>query len=124
MTTATEPVPAFEVTVHIAPSSLDPYQLLERQSPFTYTAIADVLDVDGDEPRELLLRARTVVAAGKRETVFERQRDYQVRFTVAVSEKRDRAATEVVVTKNGRVLHRQKSNVVMDASAMPQYRRR
>ncbi len=117
-----EPVPAFGVEVKVAPSSLDGIQLLDRQTPWSYTARAIVSDIAG--ARRVYAAPVVIVAPGKHESTTQRAGDYMVTFTVAVSEKKDRAATEVVLEKDGAVVHRQKSDFVLQASAVqPQPKR-
>ena len=119
---AGEPVPRFGVEVKVAPSSLDGIQLLDRQTPWTYTARATVSDIS--DAHYVYAEPVVIVAPGKRESVTQRAGNYMVMFTVAVSEKKDRAATEVVLEKDGDVVHRQKSDFVLQASAVqPQPKR-
>jgi len=111
-----EPVPAFGVEVMVAPSSLDGIQLLDRQTPWSYTARAIVSDLP--EARRVYAEPVVIVSPGKHESVTHRSGDYTIKFTVAVSAQKDRAATEVVVEQEGEIVHRQKSDFVLQASAV------
>jgi hypothetical protein len=111
-----DPLP-LAVDVVVAPTVLDPLQLLDRPTPYTYTATAHVLDAEN--PRLGYAAAKLAVAPGKHESVTERfNGDHEMTFKVAVSENKDRGATEIVIRRNGRIIHRQKSDFVLQASAV------
>ena len=100
------------IRVEVGPSSRDPIQLLRRPTPYTYTARALVT-----HPTEqyVYAAAEVIVAPGERQTVTKKGDDMDVTFTVAVSEKRDRAKTEVVVKRGERILHVQNSDIALAA---------
>jgi len=116
MRSTTDPVPVLGIETEIKPSTLDEYMLL-RATPSTYTCRALVRSVPGAAKYDVLASPTLVVVPGKRETVTQKVKDFDVRFTVALSEKKDRAQTEVVLTRGGEVILRQSSNVVLTTSA-------
>ena len=99
------------VQVSIAPSTHDPYQLLRRATPETYTCRATVYDATDE--RYGFAAPEVIVAAGERQTKTEVRDGLSVTFTVAVSKENDRAATEVVAKRGEKIVLRQKSNVVL-----------
>lgn len=99
------------VQVSIAPSVHDPYQLLRRTTPETYTCRAYVYDATDE--RYGFASPEVVVAPGERQTKTEVREGLSVTFTVAVSKTNDRAATEVVARRGDKIVLRQKSNVVL-----------
>jgi len=116
MRPATDPIPVLGIETEIKPSSLDEYMLL-RASPFTYTCRARVYSVPGSSRYGILASPTLVLVPGKSETVTQKAKDFDVTFTVALSEKKDHAQTVVELTRNGEVLQRQVSNVMLTASA-------
>src|SRR6185503_3153965 len=99
------------VQVTIAPSTHDPYQLLRRATPETYTCRAFVYDATNE--RYGFASPEVIVAAGERQTTTERADGLEVTFTVGVSKENDRAATEVVAKRGDKIVLRQKSDVVL-----------
>jgi hypothetical protein len=99
------------VQVSIAPSAHDPYQLLRRATPETYTCRATVYDATDE--RFGFANPEVIVAAGERQSKTEVGNGLEVTFTVAVSKENDRAATEVVAKRGDRIVLRQKSNIVL-----------
>ncbi len=99
------------VQVSIAPSTHDPYQLLRRATPETYTCRAFVYDATDE--RYGFAAPEVIVAAGERQTATERTDGLAVTFTVAVSKENDRAATEVVAKHGDKIVLRQKSDILL-----------
>lgn len=99
------------VQVSIAPSAHDPYQLLRRATPDTYTCRAFVYDATDE--RYGFATPQVIVAAGERQTATELRDGLEVTFTVAVSKENDRAATEVVAKRGDKIVLQQKSDIVL-----------
>ena len=108
---------AFGVEVECEPSARGKIQLLRRPTPSTYHCNAYVFDVN-DTTRGVA-EAQVIVGAGQRRSKNAKHEDAQITFTVAISKDHDRAATDVVVTKGGKTVLRQKSNVVLLANTRP-----
>ena len=106
---------ALGVQVECEPSSRGNIQLLRRPTPSTYHCNAYVFEAH-DTSRGIA-GTQVIVGAGERRSKTEKQKDTQITFTVAISKDHDRAATDVVVTKAGKTVLRQKSNVVLLANA-------
>jgi len=101
------------VRVSVQPSTLDPYQLLRRTRPETYTCRASVYDAT--QERFEFAAPEVIVAAGERQTAVEVKDGLEVIFTVAVSRQSDRAATEVMAKRGDKIVLQQKSDVVLRA---------
>ncbi len=96
-----------EVRVSIRPSFMDPYQLLRRPSPSTYTCEALVSQAD---TKVAFLHAKLVVARGAMEKTTALARGYSLEFSVTV--KNEREANAVVTVKRGeQIITRQRSTV-------------
>jgi hypothetical protein len=102
---------ALGVEVQCEPSSRGNIQLLRRPTPSTYHCNAYVFDVS-DTTRGVA-GAQVIVGAGERRVKSEKHDDAQITFTVAISKDHDRAATDVVVTKAGKTVLRQKSDFML-----------
>lgn len=114
LTAAEKPLPPLAIVVDVAPSSNDPIQLLTRKTPDTFTCQATVMKPEiVDRAMHVYAGIELVVAPGKRDTLTRKGEDFDVRFTVAVSKARDRAATEVAILRGEEVLHLQKSDVLL-----------
>lgn len=103
-------VDAYAVEISIAPSSRDPIQLLDRPTPDTYTCIATVRDAATSAPISI---ARAIVAPGRKEVVTVEDKPWTTTMTVKLSRKTERADTEVVVKKDGKIVNRQFTSVML-----------
>lgn len=104
------------VNVVVAPSLRDPYQLLDRATPHTYTCRADVYDAND---RAYVFAAPEVfVAPGEKESKTVTWRSLEVTFTVGVSKSHDRAITQVTAKRGGRIVLNQRSEIYL-AQAEP-----
>jgi hypothetical protein len=108
------PSGALGVEVQCEPSARSEIQLLRRPSPSSYNCSAYVFDAN-DTSRGVA-GTQVVVDAGERQTKSSTNDDTEIKFTVAISKGHDRAATDVVVTKAGKTVLRQKSNVILLAN--------
>ncbi|HYH06766.1 MAG TPA: hypothetical protein VEK11_06830 [Thermoanaerobaculia bacterium] len=108
---------ALAVEVQCEPSSRNRIQLLRRPTETSYNCSAYVFEADNSS--RSVARAHVVVEAGERQTETRKTDDTNMTFTVAISRAHDRAATEVVVTKAGRTVLRQKSDVVLLSAQRP-----
>jgi hypothetical protein len=104
------PTPPLAINVNVQPSFMDPYLLLTRQTPYTYTCSVLVFDA---ESRKGLLNARTIVERGKSETQKKTNGEYSVEFTVKINVAGDHAETQVVVQRNGAIVGEQSSNTAL-----------
>ena len=96
-----------EVRVDIAPSILDPMQLLKRPTPETYTCNAVVMD----DNKQIVGFAKLVAEPGHREITTHTNGDVKVEFAVMIAPAGDRAETKVTVSRSGTVFMRQSSIV-------------
>ena len=85
--------------VQIGPSTGDPFQLLRRATPDTYTCRAFVHYAN--DPTESFAALELVVAPGHHETKSLKARGLDVTFTVGVSKASDRAVTQVTAKRGG-----------------------
>ena len=106
----TIPTPPLAINVEVQPSFMDPYMLLTRKTPYTYTCSAFVFDA---ESRKGLLRTTAVVERGKIETQTKTDGEYSVEFTVKINSAGDRAETRVVVQRNGAIVTEQRSSTAL-----------
>ncbi len=121
--TTDAPVRPLAIQVEVAPSFRDRIQLLDRPTPNTYTCRAIITSPEAPRgARPLYGALELVVQPGSRESVTEKLEGFDATFTVAVSRKLDRAATEVVVKRGDELLFVQKSDVMLQPpqnSVMP-----
>jgi hypothetical protein len=108
--TAQQPLPPMAIEVSVAPSTMDPYMLLERQSPYTYTCHVSI-----SHPAERIgyASAMVIVKPGRRETASVKGDGFEGTFSVAVRKDREQATTEVEITRNGEFVTRQTSVVIL-----------
>ncbi|HSP14648.1 MAG TPA: hypothetical protein VLV78_07845 [Thermoanaerobaculia bacterium] len=99
---------SLEVQINIAPSILDPLQLLRRSTPNTYTCDAVVLD---DEKHAVIGLAKVVAEPGRRETAKRVNGETEVEFGVLIAPAGDRADTKVTVRRSGVVVVRQSATI-------------
>jgi|SRR5262245_33953347 len=95
-----------EVTISIAPSSMDDYQLLRRRTPYTYTCQAWVFEAD---TQNLYVHAEIVIAPGESRSVTRKAGEYTLDFSVTL--KNQRADSVVTVKRGEKVLTRQRSTM-------------
>jgi hypothetical protein len=99
------------IDISIKPSSQSHYQLLgQRLTPTSYVAAVSVLDSTG---HKIFGGATVTIEPGTRQTATGKLRDGEVTLTVALDHERSRAATEVSVTRNGVVVQKQKSDIML-----------
>ena len=97
-----------DVRISITPSTMDPYQLLRRKTPQTYTCQATVSEAD---TRNLYVSAEIVIAPGESQSVTRRQGEYTLDFSVKM---RNQRADAVATVKRGeKVLTRQRSTMYL-----------
>ena len=108
---------ALGVEVQCEPRGHGEIQLLRRPTPSSYNCSAYVFDAN-DTSRSII-GTNTVVDAGERQTKTQKNEDTSITFIVAISNAHDRAATDVTVTKAGKTLLRQKSNVILLGTRRP-----
>jgi hypothetical protein len=101
------------VKVSVQPAEHNPYRLLRRAGPETYTCVASVYDAT--QERFEFVAPEVTVAAGERRTAVEVRDGLEATFSVAVSKQNDRAATEVMVKRGDKIVLQQKSDVVLRA---------
>ena len=106
----TTPTPPLAINVEVQPSFMDSYMLLTRQTPYTYTCSALVLDA---ESRKGLVTARTIVERGKSETLKKTSGEYSIEFTVKINSAGDHAETRVVVQRQGAIVTEQRSSTAL-----------
>lgn len=100
--------PPLEIRISVLPSATDPYQLLKRPSPSTYSCSAVVIEAGTNH---LLGSAQLVVGRGDRQTTKRSAGGLQTEFTVSVTAKGERADAEVVVTRGAEVLTKQRTSM-------------
>jgi len=100
------PTPPIAIMVNVQPSFLDPYMLLTRKTPYTYTCRATVADAD---QRKGIANAEVIVERGKSETIKQSRGEYELEFTVKINGKGDRADTHVIVRRGGATITEQRS---------------
>lgn len=108
---------ALGIEVQCEPTGRSAIQLLRRPRPDSYNCSVYVFEAH-DTSRGIA-GTQVVVDAGERRTKTATNEDTQITFVVAISKAHDRAATDVVVTKAGKTVLRQKSNVILMADARP-----
>lgn len=106
----TTPTPPIAINVQVQPSFMDPYMLLTRQTPYTYTCSAIVFDADS---RKGLTSVKTIVERGKSETLKKTNGEYSVEFMVKINAAGDHAETRVVVQRNGAIITEQTSSTAL-----------
>ena len=104
------PTPPIAINVQVQPSFMDPYMLLTRQTPYTYTCTALILDA---ESRKGLTSVKTIVERGKSETQKKTAGEYSVEFMVKINAAGDHAETRVVVQRNGALITEQHSSTAL-----------
>ncbi len=108
--------PVLEIYVQVRPTIDDPYQLLTRPAPDTYTCSADATDPEG---KRTYVRARVIAKPGVPATTTRTIGEYELEFHVDISKQGDLAKTKVVVTHAGHIVARQSSAVrLMKSSEM------
>ena len=106
----TAPTPPIAINVEVRPSFMDPYMLLTRKTPYTYTCETLVFDAAS---RKGLLKATAIVERGKSETAKAKSGEYSAEFTVKINAAGDHAETRVVVQRNGAVVTEQHSSTAL-----------
>ena len=102
--------PAFDVSVSIAPSSLDHYQLLRRKTPETFTCRAWVSDASSNSGFGW---AELVVTPGSSaQTTKALAEGYTMEFSVTL--KASRADSVVTIKRGERLITRQRSAVHLE----------
>jgi hypothetical protein len=96
--------PPLQVETSVQPSASDPYQLLRRPTPRTYTCSARVLEAGTEHMLDVV---KLIVARGDRQTATRSSNGLRTTFRVSVTSNGERADTEVVVARGGEVLTRQ-----------------
>lgn len=96
--------PPLQIFISVGPSASDPYQLLKRASPRTYTCSVIVTEAGTNH---LLGDAKLVVGRGDRQATKRSVGGLQTEFTVSVTAKGERADAEVVVKRGAEVLTKQ-----------------
>ncbi len=100
--------------IAVKPATEREFQLLRRRSsPTGYYAEVVLLD---DSGRKSFGVVSTIVEPGKRETATGKIRGGDVVFSVALDRQATRALAEATVTKNGAIVQKQKSDVMLRTS--------
>ena len=102
--------PPLAINVEVQPSFMDPYMLLNRQTPYTYTCKTLVMDA---ESKKGLLTASAIVERGKNETIKTKRGEYALEFTIKINAAGDHAETRVVVQRNGAIVTEQRSSTAL-----------
>ena len=97
------------VDVSIAPSTRDPYMLLRRATPDTYTCRAHIYDAN--DPHYGFAMAEVVVAPGEKEKKTVVVQGLEMTFTVAIGKGSDLATTKVVAKRGDKIVLNQSSVV-------------
>ncbi len=106
----TDPVPPLlGANVQIGPSTNDPYQLLRRATPDTYTCRA--LVHDANDRTYALASLEVVVAPGERQSDTVTVAGVKATFTVGLSKNSDRAVTQVTAQRGEQYLLNQRSEI-------------
>jgi hypothetical protein len=95
--------------VQIGPSTRDPYQLLRRTTPDTYTCRA--LVYDANDRSYVFASLDVVVAPGEKESKSVTAQDLTTTFTVGVSKNSDRAIAQVTSKRGGKIVFNQRSEI-------------
>ena len=101
--------PALEVTTSILPVTQDEYQLLVRPKPGMYRCSARIHDEPGSN--RVLGVPDIVIGPGDSGAETADFGNLHVEFRAKISAGRDRAETDVMITREGRVINRQRSVV-------------
>jgi hypothetical protein len=110
---------ALPVTLYVTvkPSSELPYQMLKRRvTPTSYVGSVTVLDETG---KKAFGGATVVVEPGMRETVTQKITEGEVTLAVTLSKDKSRATTEVTLSRNGVVVQKQLSDVLLRTRQLP-----
>lgn len=99
--------------VTVAPSTRDPYQLLRRATPDTYTCRA--LVYDADNPQFAFASLDVVVAPGGKESKSITVQGLTSTFTVGISKDNDRAVTQVTAKRGEKFVLNQRSEIELRA---------
>ena len=101
--------PALEVSVSILPIEQDMYRLLVRPRPGMYRCSARIHDEPGSN--RVLGVPDIVIGPGDSGVETADFGNLHVEFRAKISAARDRAETAVTITREGRVINRQRSVV-------------
>jgi len=105
-----QPNPA-TLQLSIKPASEAEYQLLRRRvTPTSYFATVRVAD---ENSKVIYGMASVTVEPGTRESATGKLNDGEVTLTVGIDRDVTQAVTEVTLTRNGEVVQRQKSDVML-----------
>jgi hypothetical protein len=103
--------------ISVKPGSDLPYQLLrKRRSPTAYYAEVVVLD---ETSRKMFGVASVFVEPGSHQSASGKLRNGEILLDVAVDHLSTRAMVEATVKKNGAIVQRQKSDVMLRVSPPP-----
>ncbi len=102
--------PAFEISIDVHPSSSEPYQLLRRTTPSTYTCTATVTT-----PGTTSLHQSQIIAEpGTPEETRQKFGDgFQLKFNVSVSRTGNEARAVAEISRDGQILARQSSQILL-----------
>jgi hypothetical protein len=106
--------PALEISTSILPVTQDEYQLLVRPKPGMYRCRARVHDEPGSN--RVLGIPDIVIGPGDSGTETADFGNLHIEFRAKISEERDRAETDVIITRADRVISRQRSIVWLQRS--------
>ena len=105
----TDEVTPLGAHVTVAPSTRDPYQLLRRPTPETYTCRAVVYDAD--DPQYGFASLEVVVAAGQKQSQSVTVKGLTSTFTVGISKENHHAVTQVTAKRGEKFVLNQRSEI-------------
>ena len=106
--------PALEISTSIRPVTEDAYQLLRRAKPGMDRCSTDIRVEGGNAP--MWGTKDIVLGAGERGEEKSTLGSLQAIFSAKINKSLDRAETTVTVTRDGRVISRQRSTVSLAKS--------
>lgn len=105
----TEDATPLGVNVVIAPSTRDPYMLLERATPNTYTCRAQIYDAN--DRAYVFNSAEVIVSPGGKQSETVTVNGLEMTFTVGVSKEQDKAVTQVIAKRGEKMVLNQRSEI-------------
>jgi hypothetical protein len=104
--------PAFDIRVDVHPSNEDPYQLLARRTPLTYTCSTVVFEADS-QPLRAYGSAELVVSPGGSEKTKKTFGEFAIAFVASVNQTADRAQTDVTIMRGEKIIARQHASMLL-----------
>jgi hypothetical protein len=101
-------IPPVGIEVTVQPSAMDAYQLLRRATPSTYTC---EVYITKPGTKGVFATSKVIVKPGEKETSTIKTKQFDATFSVRVNRSRNRAAAEVVISREGTVMFEQKSYI-------------